>query len=145
MIQKELDRDIEAALRAGDKESLSVLRLLKNSLDASRKNKGELSEEEAIKTLQKEAKQRQDSIKSFREGDRPDLAEKEEKELEIIERYLPKQLSDEELDALVDEAINESGAATQADMGKVMKLLTVKAAGRADNGRMAGVVRSKLS
>lgn len=145
MIQDQLNQDIEAALRAGDNESLSILRLLKNSLEGAKKQQGDLSETEAIKVLQKEAKQRQDSIKSFEDGDRPDLAEKEKQELEIIERYLPKQLDESELEDMVNEAISETGAESQADMGKVMKILTDKVAGRADNARLAEIVRAKLS
>lgn len=144
-MQEQIEKDLNNALKAGDSQVVSVLRLVRSSLANARIEKGELSDQDVVKVLQKEAKQRRDSIKSYEDGNRHDLATKEKAELEIIERYLPKQLSDEELEAIVDRAISETGASSPADIGKVMGVVAPKVAGQADGGRVAGLVRSKLS
>lgn len=140
-----IQEDIKSAMRSGDTGAVSTLRMLKGALENARiAHKGELSEEVAIATLRKEAKQRRESAEEYRKAGRDEQASKEETELTVIERYLPVELSDEDLEELVSEAITESGATSLQDMGAVMRVLQPKVAGRADGGRIAGAVRHKL-
>ena len=144
-LQQQIDTDLNEALRQGDQATLSTLRLLKNSLTAAAKDKkSDLSDEEAVRILQKEAKQRRDSIDSFKQANRQDLVDKEEAELKLIQVYLPKQMSEDELNKIIDAAINESGASGMADMGKVMGIVSKRTAGKADGGHVANLVRQKL-
>jgi len=146
LLSEKIDADLSSALKAGDHEAVSVLRLLKNSLKNARINSGkELGEAEEVNVLQKEAKQRRESIESFSKANRTDLAAKEKAELEIIQKYLPAGLSEAELNKMVEAAIAEVGAASMADMGKVMGNLSPKIAGRADGGTVANLVKQKLS
>lgn len=144
-MQDKIEQDLNSALKAGDSLTVSVLRLLRSGLTNARIEKGELSDEDVVKVLQKEAKQRRDSITSYEDGGRQDLADKEKAELEVIARYLPEQMEDAELERLVDEAIARTGATGTADMGKVMGDVNQKVAGRAEGARVAALVRSKLS
>ena len=142
---EQLESAIKAALQSGDAQRLSTLRLLKNSLkNAQIEKRAELTSEEQLKIIQKEAKQRRDSISSFTAANRQDLAEKEQAELEILKEYLPAQMNDEELVKIIDEAITQTGASSAADIGKVMGMVISQAAGQADGGRIAQIVRQKL-
>jgi hypothetical protein len=105
---------------------------------------GQLDDAEAMAVVRKQAKQRQDSIEGFVKGNRPDLAEKEKEEFEILSDYLPKQLGPEEVAKLVAEAIAESGATSKAQMGAVMKIVQGKAAGRADGKTLSQEVQRQL-
>lgn len=142
---EQIAQDLDNALRNQDQSTLSTLRLIKNALrNEEISKKGHLADEDVVKVLQKEAKQRRDSIDSFKQANRNDLADKEEQELRIINTYLPKQMDDEELEKLVSSAVAESGASSMQDMGKVMGILAPKTAGRADGGKVAAAVRAKL-
>lgn len=144
-LQQRLTEDLKAAMLARDTERLSTIRLLKSALgyaQIERKNEN-FSDTEVIALVQKEAKKRRDSIEQFEKGGRTDLADKEKKELAVLEGYLPKALSPEELEALVRAAIQETGATSKKDMGVVMKAAQAKAAGRAD-GKAISTVVSKL-
>lgn len=145
MMIETIQEDIKSAMRSGDSAAVSTLRMLKGALENARiEHKGELSEEAAIATLRKEAKQRRESAEEYRKAGRDEQASQEEVELTVIERYLPVELSDDELAVLVDEAVAESKATSMQDMGAVMRVLQPKVAGRADGGRVAGAVRHKL-
>lgn len=98
-----------------------------------------------VAVLQRERKRRLESAKAFRDGDRAELAEQEEREAKLIEGYLPEQISDDELDQLVGDAIAESAAESIRDMGKVMAIVMAKSAGRADGSRVSGLVKERLS
>ena len=144
-LQQRLADDLKSAMLARDADRLSTLRLLKSALgyaQIERKNEN-FSDAEIIALIQKEAKKRRDSIEQFEKGGRSDLADKEKKELAVLESYLPKALSPEELEQLVRAAIQEVGATSKKDMGAVMKAAQAKAAGRADGKTLSGVV-SKL-
>ncbi len=144
-ILEKIEQDLDNALRNQDQLSLSTLRLLKNSLNAAEKEKkSALSDEEAVKVLQKEAKQRRDSIDSYKQAERQDLADKESVELELIQTYLPEQLGEDELNKIIDAAITESGATDMKDMGKVMGVVSKQTAGKADGGQVAALVKQKL-
>lgn len=141
-----LNADIKQAMFAGDKARLEVLRGLKSDIKYKEIEKREpLTEQDLVDVLSAAAKRRRDSIEQFRQGGRTDLADKETFELNIITNYLPKQLTEEELSALIAAAISVSGATTAADIGKVMKELMPKVKGRADGNRVKQLVADKLA
>lgn len=144
-----IDHDLKEAMKAKQTERLSVLRMLKSalvqvSLEAGRAQ-APLSDEAALAVVRKEMKKRQDSIESFQKGGRPELAEKEAAEAEILAAYLPEPLSEAELAALVRESIAETGAASKAGMGAVIRLTNTKAAGRADGRAISSEAARQLS
>lgn len=145
-LQAQIEQDINQALKSGEQDKLSTLRLLKTAIKNQEiAQKADLSDAEVVKVIQKEAKQRRDSIDSYSQAGRSELADKEQAELAILEAYLPEQMSEEELTKLVEAAVTESGASSPADMGKVMQVLGPKIAGKADGGAVANLVRQKLS
>lgn len=128
-----LDSDLKEALKSRDELRLSVIRMIKASLkNKSIEKMGALTDDDVISVLSSMVKQRRESIEQFTLAGRKDLAEKEEKELKIIQSYLPAQLSPEEIDNIIMSAINESGAKSLSDIGKVMKLVIPKIKGAAD-------------
>ena len=142
--------DLKAAMKSGDKRRLEVLRMLKArmqeaevELRAKQGREYELADPEALHVLSAYAKQRRDSIDSFRQGGREDLAGAEEAELAIIQEYLPKQLSADEIRAVVREAIEQSGATSPKDMGAVMKLVMPRVKGAAD-GKLVNQIVGEL-
>ncbi len=141
-----LERELVQAAKAQDKERLSALRLIKNTLhnreiDLHR----ELEESEFLQALASMAKQRNDSIEQFRNGGRQDLVEKETGELKVIQEFMPAQLSDEEISREIEAAIAEVGATSIKDMGKVMKVLMSKLTGKADGKVVGDKVKARLS
>jgi len=142
---EQIDKDLATSMKAGDATRTGVLRLLRSSFKNEEIKLGHpLSEAEALKILQRESKQRRDSITAYNEANRPELAREEEVELEIIATYLPESLSDEELATLVDEVIAELGKPGPEAMGKVIGAVMAKAGARADGGAVSKVVREKL-
>ncbi len=138
--------DMTTAWRAGDVTRRNTLRLLIAAFDYSRIAAGhDLDDTEAVAALQREAKQRRDSIEQYRAGGRQDLVDSEQAELDIIASYLPAELSDAELADLVRAAIAEAGATGPADLGKVMGPLMKRVAGRAEGGRVNALVREMLA
>ena len=145
MIADTISQKIAEALKAKDEIRLSTLRLLSSALNyefIAKQHK--LSEEEELGVVRREAKKRKEAIEAYQKAGAQDSAEKEKKEMEILEAYLPPQMPDEELVKIVDEAISQTGGKTMADMGKVMGAAVGKAAGRADGGRISEIVRQKL-
>lgn len=143
-----VSEDIKDAMRAKDKIRLEALRGMKKEFLEAKTAKGaadELSDETAIQIIQKMAKQRRDSAEIYTQQNRPDLAEKELAELVVLETYLPKQLSQEELDAKIAEIITQVGAASPADMGKVMGVATKALAGLAAGKAISETVKKLLS
>jgi uncharacterized protein YqeY len=138
--------DMTAAWRAGETRRRDILRLLIAALHNARIAAGhELSDEEATQALQREAKQRRDSIEQYRAGARDDLVQSEQEELDVISSYLPAELTDDELTSLTRDVIAEVGATSPADLGKVMGPLMKRIAGRADGGRVNALVRELLA
>lgn len=138
--------EMKEAMKAQNVDLLATLRMLKSAILNQQIALGhELSDTEIIATLEKQAKQRRDSIEQYKAGKREDLAAKEAAELSIIETYLPQKLETAALTALIDEVIAETGAATLADMGKVIKAVMGKAAGAADGKEVSLLVKEKLS
>lgn len=147
--QERIDHDLKEAMKARDAEKLAVLRMLKAALKNTAIEKrgatGQLDDAEAAAVIRKQVKQRQDAIEGFEKGHRPELAAKERLELDILNAYLPKQLSPAEISALVKDAIAEAGANSKAQMGAVMKIVQTKAAGRADGKALSHEVQKQLS
>lgn len=141
-----LNSDLIVALKKGDKNRLEVIRGLKSDIKYKEIEKKEpLTEEDILGVLAAAAKRRRDSIEQFRQGGRDDLVLKESSELEIINSYLPQQLSDDELQKIVETTVLEIGAKTPADLGKAMKEVMPKVKGRADGNRVRQMIALKLS
>ena len=141
-----LEQDMIRAAKAGDKVRLSALRMLKNGLHNREIDlKRELNEAEFIQLLSGMVKQRRDSIEQFEKGGRSDLVEKEEAELKVIREFMPEQMSEAELDAVIADAIRETAAAGVRDIGKVMKILMPKVTGKADGKAVGEKVKKILS
>jgi uncharacterized protein YqeY len=134
--------DTAAALKSGDKERVQALRLISNELQKAAK---ESSDGDETAVLQRERKRRLEAAEAYADAGRDDLAESERREAAIIEEYMPEQLSDDELHAIVGDAVAESGAASPKDMGKVMSIVMPQVQGRADGKRVSAVVREKLT
>ncbi len=142
----QLNQEIKAAMFAKNADRLGALRLLKSAIgyaQIERKNEN-LSDAEIVSIVQKEAKKRRDSIEQFEKGGRPELAAREKEELTILEAFLPKPLSTEELQALVTAAIQEVGPTSKKQMGLVVKAVQAKAAGRADGKTVSELVGKLL-
>ncbi len=145
-LKEQLQKDFLAAMKAKDQNRVLVLRALRGKMrDLEIEKRGELTEQEMLGVLTNAAKQRQDSIQAYREGGREDLVAQEEMELALIKNYLPEQLSDTEIEKIVDSAIAETGAETMRDIGKVMGKVMPQVKGRADGSTVQSLVRSKLS
>jgi len=141
-----ITNDMKEAMKAKDTVKLGALRMLVAEIKKREIDKRSvLDESEVQKTISTMLKQRQDSIEAFTKGNRPDLADKEKLEVDILTAYLPAQLSDAELENLVAAAIQESGAKGPNDLGKVMKAVLAKAAGRADGKRVNELARTQLT
>lgn len=142
-----LSEEIKNAMRAKDEVKLGALRMVKTAMNnaAIAKSKNDLDDAEEMEVIQKQAKQRRESIESFEKGGRAELAAKEKAELAILEAYLPKQLSDSELKAICESVLTKLGTKSAADMGKIMKDLMPLVKGKADGGRVQTVLKSLLS
>jgi hypothetical protein len=143
-----LQNDLHAAMRAREQVRVATLRMVLTGVsneEVSGTQARELTDAEVLKVVAKEAKKRKESATAYREAGRPELAEKEEAELAVLETYLPEQLGEDELAAIVDRAIAQSGATSMAQMGQVMKLAQAEAAGRADGGALAALVKARLA
>ena len=139
-----LKADTNAAMKAGEKERVGALRMLSAAVLQAHKDARD-GDADPVAVLQRERKRRLESAETYREAGRDDLAEGEEREASLIEEYLPAQLSDGELHALVGDAVAELGASSPKEMGKVMAIVMPKVEGRADGKRVSQVVREKLS
>lgn len=142
---QQLKADMKAAMKAREKDKLQTIRMLLSSLKNARIDKGDdLDEQDVINVLSTEAKKRREAAEQYADGGRDELAKKEEAELKVIEEYLPPQMTDDEAEALVDEAIESTGASSKADMGKVMGYVMPKIKGRYDGSKMKDIVLGKL-
>lgn len=148
MTKQQLQEDLKQSMLARDAQKTSVLRMILSAVNYHEINKGgagyEATEEDVITVIQNQAKQRRDSIEQFTAGNRPELAEKEQQELEIINAYLPAQMGEEEIRKLVKDAITSTGASTPQDMGKVMAALMPATKGKADGSLVSKIVREEL-
>ncbi len=144
-ILKTLDQHITAALKGGMKDRLEALRVLKAGLQKLKIDKGGLTEADAVNQLMAEAKRRREAIELYEKGGREDLRKKEENELAIINEFLPAQLSDQEVEEMVNRVIAEVGAQSSKDVGKVMSAVMARARGQVDGKKVQEIVRQKLS
>ena len=144
-LKERITEDMKTAMRAGEKDRLATIRLMLAAVKQIEVDERiVLDDARLLSVLEKMVKQRKESIAQFESGGRPDLVAKENAELAVIQAYLPAQLSESELDALIAEAIASTGAATIKDMGKVMGVVKSKAAGRADMGAVGARIKQKL-
>ena len=145
-LKERITEDMKSAMRAGQKDRLAVVRLILAAIKQREVDERiVLDDTQVMAVLEKMAKQRKESITQFESGGRADLVAKENAELVIVQSYLPAQLSDAELDAIIAEAMAQTGATTVKDMGKVMGIVKTKAAGRADMGAVGARIKQKLS
>ena len=139
-VLEQIQHDVKDAMRAREKERVHALRLIVSELQKAAKENGA----DEVEVLQRERKRRLEAAEAYRDGGRAELAESEESEAELIASYMPEQLSDEELGAIVGDAVAESGASSPKEMGKVMALVMPKVKGRADGKRVSAAVKEKL-
>ncbi len=145
-LKAQLTEEMKAAMRAGDKPRLGVIRMALAAIKQREVDERiELDDAQVLAVLDKMVKQRRDSVEQFDQAGRDDLASKERAEIEVIQSWLPKPLDEAEIDALVDEAIAASGASSMREMGQVMGLLKAKTAGRADMGVVSARVKARLA
>ncbi|ERJ12323.1 GatB/YqeY domain-containing protein [Haloplasma contractile] len=147
MLMDQIKKDMKEAMKAKDKERLSVIRLLKSAVDKERIDKGleEVKDEQIIEVIGREVKQRKDSITEFEKGGREDLVEKSKAELQVLQAYLPEQLSDDEIKQVVQETCEEIGATSMKDMGSVMSKLMPKVKGKAEGSKVNKFVKEFLN
>ena len=147
-LEVKVQAELKTAMLAKDEKALRSLRAIKAAILLAKTSEGaggDLKEEDEIKILQKLVKQRKDSLEIFTQQNRTDLAQKEQEEIEIIEKFLPKQLSGDELKAIIANIIAETGASSPADMGKVMGAATKQLAGKADGKAISALVKELLA
>ncbi len=144
-LKERITEDMKTAMRSGEKDRLAVIRLLQAAIKQREVDERiTLDDAQVTSVLEKMIKQRKESIVAFEKGQRADLVAKETAEIAVLTPYLPAQLSDAELDALIAEAISQTGAASIKDMGKVMGLVKAKAAGKADMGAVGARIKARL-
>ena len=144
-LKNKITDDMKTAMKAGDKDRLKVVRMILAAVkQVEVDTRTELDDATVLGVLEKMVKQRRDSVEQFRQGGRDDLADNELAEITVLEAYLPEQLDEAEIDALIDEAIQSTGADGMRDMGKVMGVIKSKAAGRTDMGMIGGKVKARL-
>ena len=144
-LKRRINQDAKEALKSKDTLTLNVLRMLKSEIRYKEIERGsELSDDDVISVLSSAIKKRKDSIQQFEKGGRDDLASKEKEELAVVTKYMPEQVSEEELSQIVSQAISEEGATGPSDLGKVMKLVMPKVRGRADGKKINQMVSSQL-
>ena len=146
MLKDRIYQDIVAAMKAKDKDKLSVLRMLKGSLQLENINKGkELTDDVVIDVISREIKQRKESIAEFTKGGREDLAHETAKEIDILKAYLPEQLSEEEIEKIIDQVFASVAPTSAKDMGKVMKEVTPLVKGKADMSHVSALIKERLN
>jgi uncharacterized protein YqeY len=144
-LKERITDDMKAAMRAGEKERLGVIRMITAAIKQREVDERiSLDDAQVVAVLEKMVKQRKESLVQFQAGNRQDLVDKESAEIDLLKTYLPSQLGDAELDALIADAIAATGAASVKDMGKVMGVIKAKAQGRADMGAVGAKIKAKL-
>jgi uncharacterized protein YqeY len=145
-LKARIQEDMKSAMRAGEKDKLANIRMVMAAIKQREVDERiELDDAQVLSVIDKMVKQRRESIAQFSAGGRADLVAKEEAELKLLSAYMPAQLSDAELDALISEAVAATGASSIKDMGKVMAAIKAKAAGRADMGAVGARIKSRLA
>lgn len=149
MLKDQIQEDLKQAMLAKEADKLSTIRMLKSALQYFEIQKGgagySASDEDVVEVVGREIKKRRESIEMFEKGNRQELADKEKRELEVLQTYLPEQLSEDDVRNLVDETIVSTGATSMQDMGKVMGILSEKTKGKAEGSLVSSIVREKLT
>ena len=148
MLKNKIQEDLKAAMKAGDAAKLSAIRMLKSAIQYFEIQKGagyEATDEDVIGVVGREIKKRRESIELYKQGGRDESAASEQAEVEVLESYLPKQMSEDEVRSLVKQAVEQTGAGSPTDMGKVMGVLMPKVKGKADGTLVSTIVREALS
>jgi uncharacterized protein len=144
-LKERITEDMKAAMRSGEKERLGVIRLITSAIKQREVDERiVLDDTQVLSVLEKMIKQRKESVAQFQAGNRQDLVDKENSEITLLQGYMPSQLSDAELDALIGEAVSATGASSIKDMGKVMAIIKSKAQGRADMAAVGAKIKAKL-
>jgi uncharacterized protein YqeY len=144
-LKERITDDMKAAMRSGEKERLGLIRMITSAIKQREVDERiTLDDAQVLSVLEKMIKQRKESLVQFQAGNRQDLVDKETAEVNLLQTYLPAQLSDTEIDALIAEAVAATGAASIKDMGKVMAIIKGKAQGRADMGAVGAKIKAKL-
>ena len=144
-LKERITDDMKAAMRSGEKELLGLIRMITAAIKQREVDERiTLDDAQVLSVLEKMIKRRRESVVQFQAGNRQDLVDKEAAEVTLLQGYLPSQLSDAEIDALISDAIGATGAASVKDMGKVMGLIKAKAQGRADLGQVGAKIKAKL-
>ena len=143
-----IQEDMKAAMRGKEEMRLSTIRMLKSAIQYYEIQKGgagyEATDEDVVEVAGREIKKRKEAIELYEKGNRQELADKEKAEMEVLQKYLPEQMSEDDVKKLIDDAIASTGASTMQDMGKVMGILSPQIKGKADGGMVSSLVRSKL-
>jgi uncharacterized protein YqeY len=144
-LKERITDDMKAAMRSGEKERLGIIRMITAAIKQREVDERiTLDDAQVLSVLEKMIKQRKESLTQFQAGNRPDLVDKETREISLLQGYMPSQLSDAEIDALISDAIAATGAASIKDMGKVMGIIKGKAQGRADMAAVGAKIKAKL-
>ena len=144
-LKERITDDMKAAMRSGEKERLGIIRMITAAIKQREVDERiTLDDAQVVSVLEKMIKQRKESLTQFQAGNRPDLVDKETGEINLLQGYMPAQLSDAEIDTLIGDAITATGAASIKDMGKVMGIIKGKAQGRADLGKVGAKIKAKL-
>lgn len=145
-MKNKIIEDIKSAMKSQDKVALAVVRMLKSNIQMAELNKkSELTDDEIVSIVSKQIKMRKDSIKEFEKGNRNDLIEQSEQEIKILEKYLPEQLTEEEITDIINSVFSRVNPTSSSDMGKIMGALTPLVKGKADMGIVSKIVKEKLS
>ncbi len=145
-IQEKIQTDLKEGLKSKDELRVSTIRFLMSAIHNAKIEKGEeLNDEDIVGVIQKQIKQRKESIEGFKKGNRDELVEKETREMKILQEYLPEQLSESDVEQLVDKAVKDTSSSSVTDMGKVMGKLSGELKGKADMSVVSSIVRTKLS
>lgn len=145
-MRNQILEDLKTAMKNQDKETLSVIRMIKGAIQMEELNtKRELTDDEVIGIVSKQIKTRKESIAEFEKGNRNDLIEQTESEIKILEKYLPEQLSEDEMLKIIDQAFNEIQPESMKDMGKLMGIITPKVKGRYDMGEISKIIKNKIN
>ena len=146
MLAERINNDLKECMKNKDSFKLSVIRMIKGAMQLEKKDpRAELTDDEMIKVISKQIKMRNDAINEFKKADRQDLISQNEKEIEILNSYLPPKLSDEEVNKILDEAFSLVNPTSSKDMGKIMKEVSSKVAGRADMSVVSTLIRGRLN
>ena len=146
MLSEKINNDLKEAMKNKDSFKLGVIRMIKGAMQLEKPNpREELTDNDVIKVISKQIKMRKESIKEFEKAGRNDLVEQNEKEIEILNTYMPKQLSEEELNAVIDKVFDEVKPTSMKDMGIIMKTVTPLVQGKADMSEVSRIIKEKLS